>query len=90
MSVLAYLYELHNGDGAVDDESDDQFSSQYAGYSSSGGSISRLNELTIQSTISNMSKNSRVSRNSNQCKKINLHFFVTNFSLQLEQHHFLS
>lgn len=86
MSVLPYLYELHNGGGIttavdgtrleLDDFDDDEFElfrEQLlgGGYSSSGGSISRLNELTVHSMVSNVSKaskNSKSSRTSTKCK----------------------
>lgn len=81
MSVLPYLYELHNdvpgGNpafalNAFDDEDFEQFSGQLGGYSSSGGSISRMNELTVHSMVSNASKNSKSSRTSTKCKR----FFI--------------
>ena len=42
-------------------------------YSSSGGSISRINELTVHSMVSNTSKASKSSKTSTKCK-----FFVFN------------
>lgn len=66
MSVLPYLWELHNGRNLKTEDRDLDYSNVHFGdYSSSGGSISRINDLTIQSMASNASKHSRTS---NLCK----------------------
>lgn len=82
MSVLPYLWELHNGSGSADeiDDDDDDYYRHYTGYSgSSGGSIARINELTVNSVVSNVSKTSKQSRASNICK----HFFELRIKIKL-------
>ncbi|OTF84169.1 serine/threonine-protein kinase STK11-like protein [Euroglyphus maynei] len=76
MSVLPYLWQLHNnscGDGldAVDDDDDEEF--EYATVSASDTtecSNSRMNELTVNSFVSSVSRTSKQSRTSNLCKLV--------------------
>ena len=90
MSVLPYLYELHNGEGItstvdgsrhldldgfdLDDEEFERFNAQLmgGGYSSSGGSIQHLNEMTVRSMVSNASKASKTSKSSRTSTKCKL------------------
>ena len=83
MSVLPYLWQLHNGscgdELAVYDD-DEEF--EYATVSASDTtewSNSRMNELTVNSFVSNASRTSKQSRASTICKLVLLFFSLMFF-----------